>query len=224
MDIKQLLDEAVEELIKNDDGCNPNSPDSIENQLEKKRAEYREYLELKPFKLRIEQAIEVVQAELPAVLGEDRYSAFMSDLAEAGRILTENPELQGEKLGLSQNSFDCLFSVGETLLKKNEAERAAALFTLLTVLDPSWFRHWFYLGMALQDLKEYKEAVKAYEKANKITEESPLPHFFLTECFLSLDDPQNASVHFEKAKEIVATLPAHPDFERFISELEAHIQ
>jgi hypothetical protein len=46
----------------------------------------------------------------------------------------------------------------------------------------------------------------------------------LAECFVSLDDLQNASVHFEKAKEIVAILPAHPDFERLISELEARIK
>jgi len=117
-----------------------------------------------------------------------------------------------------------LFTFAESLLKKNEFEKAAALFTLLTVLDSVWYRHWFFLGISLQGIKEYKEAIKAYKKANEISEESPLPHFFLAECFTDLDDLQNASTHFEKAKEKVATLPSHPDFERLINELGARIK
>ena len=96
MDDKQLLNEAIEELLKENDGVNPNSPIPIEEQLEKKRAEYREYLELKPLKSRIEKSIEILQSEMSKMMEEDNYEVLMSELVDAGEMLTEHPEIQGK--------------------------------------------------------------------------------------------------------------------------------
>jgi hypothetical protein len=92
MDQDALLKDALQELMEQNDGVNPNSPIPIEQQLEAKRAEYKRTLEMKPLKEKIEQAVESIQGELKHKMQEDAHEALMIELARAGNILVETPE------------------------------------------------------------------------------------------------------------------------------------
>ena len=151
----KLFDEALEALLKENDGVNPNAPIPIEQQIEKKREEYREYLKFEPLKEKIQQALELIQGELAKALPEDEKEMVLEDLADAGTFLTTYPEAEGEDLGISEETLVILYEFAVVKLKKNEVKAAASLFTLLTVLDSRWYRHWYFLAIALQELKEY---------------------------------------------------------------------
>lgn len=220
MDSELLLKQALKELMDEDDGVNPNSPIPIDQQLAARRARYQKILELTPFKERIQKAAETIQNEMITAMEPEEYEPLIAQLSAAAETLTENPEKQGQELGISQKSLDLLFIYGENKLKEGAFTEAAALFTLLTVLDRSWFRHWFFLGVAHQELKEFDEAIKAYKMANEIAEEDPLAHLFSAECYIALSDVQNGQLHLDKAKTIMQGLPQNPDWVRMVDELE----
>jgi tetratricopeptide (TPR) repeat protein len=221
MDNELLLKQVLTDLMKEDDGVTINSPIPIDQQLQRKRLQYMKMLELTSFKERIQKAVETVQDQMQRLLPDEEYSALIAELAQAADLLVESPEKQGKELGLSQKTLDLLVSLAETKLKEGVFEEAASLFTLLTVLDRSWYRYWLFLGVALQELKEYNEAIQAYKTATEITEEDPLAHLFSAECYCNLSDLQNTQLHLDKAKVIMQGLPPNAEWERLVAELEA---
>ena len=224
MDSKQLLEETLKELMQQNDGVNPNSPIPIEQQLEAKRAEYRKMLEFAPLKKRITHAMEVVEGPIKEALDIEAYEKLGVELANAADILVESPEKQGEELGISQETLDTLFTFAENKLKEQAFDDAAAILTLLTVLDRSWFRHWFFLGVSLQELNVLDEAIKAYEQANEITDLDPLVHIFSAECYADLSDMQKAKLHLDKAKTIMQGLEPNPVWQERVATLETRVK
>lgn len=224
MDSDLLLKQALKELMAEDDGVNPNSPIPIDQQLAAKRARYQKMLELQPFKERVQRAAGIIIGEMASTMEPEEYEAFTTELMAAGEALVENPEKQGQELGLTQKSEDLLFAFGEKKLKTENFTDAEAIFTLLTVLDRSWFRHWFFLGVAQQELKEFDEAIKAYAKANEITEEDPLAHLFTAECYAALSDVQNGQLHLDKAKVIMQGMSENIEWQSRVDELESKLK
>lgn len=206
--MENLVNEAIEELMQADNGYNPNSSIPFEQQLEKKRAEYQKLLELSDLKSKIQKAVELIQKEI-------KDDMLLEELADAAEMLSIQP------LRISQKTFDTLFVFGKDKFEQGQVEDACAIFTLLTVLGPGWFRHWLYLGATLQELKEYKEAIEAYKNAISIMEEEPLSHLFTAECFLDLSDKQQAAVHLEKAK---SNIQDNPDLKARVSIIEQRLK
>ena len=218
------VEEIIDDLMKQNDGVNPNSPIPVEQQLEKKRAEYRQLLELASFKERTTLAIETIQRDMATTMPADEFENLLSEIADAAEVLATSPEKQGVELGLSKDTLEKIFAFAHKTLTDGKLSESTALFTLLTTLDGSWFRHWFYLGVSLQEQKEYEEAVKAYAQANLITEQDPLAHLNTAECYVDRGDMQQARLHLDKGKEIVQKEPANPAWKSIIDELEAKIK
>ena len=218
------VESIIDELMKEDDGVNPNSRFPVEQQLAAKREDYRRFLELKPFKDRIILAVATIEQEMQTLLPEEEYESLIAELAHAGKILESTPEKQGSELGVTTTTLDKLYEFAHKAMKINRMDEAIAILTLLTTLDRSWFRHWFLLGVALQEQKHYKDALEAYEMANTISEEAPLAHLFSAECYYNLADMQKASAHLHKGKGIAQHQSNNLEWTQIIDELETKIK
>lgn len=217
------VEEAVEELMKQNDGVNPNSSIPVEQQLESKRIEYRKLLEFAPIKTRVTRAMELVEGVIKEKLDTDAYEELVVELADAADALVESPENQGKKLGISQKNLDLLFTFAQNKLDESAYSDAAALLTLLTVLDRSLFKYWFFLGAALQEQHDLNEALDAYRQASEIAHEDPLVHIFSAECYAELNDMQNAHLHLNKAKVCMQGFEPHSSWQERIVALEAKL-
>lgn len=198
-----LVEAALQQLMAENDGVNPQSFIPIHEQLAAKRAEYIKILEFKSFKSRIEHAINLICSKIKNTISADQFELLLQELAHAGDVLVENPEIQSNQLGSTPNTINILFENAKSYLNKAQFVDAAALFTLCTVLDNTAFRYWFLLGVSLQQLKEYQDAIQAYETANLIFEQEPLVQLFLAECYNDLLDTQKAKLYLDKAQEVI---------------------
>lgn len=223
MEKEQTDEEIVEELMKTDDGFNPNSPIPREQQLEHKRAIYRELLEMRPMKEKIPLALETILQELPKKVSPEQQEEMLAELDDAGELLASSPEIESKKLGISEETFDMLYTIGEEKFDQNPAV-AVAIFTLLAVLDSGRFRNWYLLGQAELAVKNYDEAIRAFENCNKISEAEPVAHLLLTGCYIEKLDFQQALSHLESGKRIMQNAPENPEWQGLAEQLDAQLQ
>jgi type III secretion system low calcium response chaperone LcrH/SycD len=78
------------------------------------------------------------------------------------------------------------------LYEKGDYRGAAQLFTQLVLTDPFSLHYWQGLASSKQMGKEYQAAVHAWSLVALLKENDPLPHFHAAECFLSLDEKEDA--------------------------------
>ncbi len=220
MPVDTLFNEALEALLKENDGVIPGAPISFDQQIERKKEEYKEYLKFEPLQERITHALEVIQEKLVASLPENEREWLLEDLAEAGEQMVAHPEAEGEALGISNETLSVLQEFAESELKKNEIKAAVSVCTLLTVLDSRLYRHWYFLAIGLQELKEYQEAINAYSKAKEISQESPLCDLYMAECYIELADKEKAYYHLDRAKELASK---SAQYEHILMDLEKRV-
>lgn len=139
----ELVEAALQELMAENDGVSPHSSIPVEQQLAAKRTEYLKMLELKPFKARIQLAMDLIRHQIRAILTQDQFDLLLLELSFAADILAATPEKQGDELGISQQTLDILFHFAQNCLREGKSTEAAAVLTLCTVLDRSRFSHWF---------------------------------------------------------------------------------
>lgn len=77
---------------------------------------------------------------------------------------------------------------------------AADFFTQLVMHDPYDIRFWKGLASSLQMKKEYKGALRAWAIFALLSRHDPAGHFHAAECFLSLDDKEEAKKALALAK------------------------
>jgi tetratricopeptide (TPR) repeat protein len=217
------FEQCLEELMKENDGFDPNSLMSREQQIERKREEYRQLLQMKTFREKIEFASEVILKEMPTRLSEEENDNLITELSLAGDTLLESPEVRGDALGITKPVMDSINSLALEMLNNAKTKEAVALFSLLSVLDPSWYRHWFYLGVAEQEEKQYDEAIKAYDKANEIVDNDPKAHLLAAECYLAKSDSYQARQHLDAANAIIQKQPNNPDWQDHYARLDAQV-
>lgn len=78
------------------------------------------------------------------------------------------------------------------LYEKGDYRSAAHLFTQLVLTDPYSEHYWQGLASSKQMAREYLAAVHAWSLCALLNEKDPLPHFHAAECFLSLDEKEEA--------------------------------
>lgn len=105
-----------------------------------------------------------------------------------------------EILGISEQeisplSFEMerqLYATAFGLYEKGDYRGASQLFTQLIVTDPFSEHYWQGLASSKQMSRDYLAAVHAWSMVALLKEGDPLPHFHAAECFLSLDEKEDA--------------------------------
>lgn len=113
-------------------------------------------------------------------------------------------------LGISENEISPIplelerqfYATAFGLYEKGDYRGAAQLFTQLVLTDPFSVHYWQGLASSKQMAKEYHAAVHAWSLAALLRENDPLPHFHAAECFLSLDEKEDALKALDAALEL----------------------
>lgn len=85
-----------------------------------------------------------------------------------------------------------LYATAFGMYEKGDYLSASQLFTQLVLSDPFSEHYWLGLAGAKQMARDYKAAVHAWGLLALLKEGDPLPHFHAAECFLSLDEKEEA--------------------------------
>jgi len=114
-----------------------------------------------------------------------------------------------EILGISENEVAPIplemegqfYASAFGLYEKGDYRGAGHLFTQLVLTDPYSEHYWQGLASAKQMARDYLAAVHAWSMVALLREGDPLPHFHAAECFLSLDEKQEALKALDAALE-----------------------
>ena len=113
-------------------------------------------------------------------------SAFQQEVMEVLGITDD--EISPIPLELERSFYSTAFG----LYEKGDYRGAAQLFTQLVLTDPFSIHYWQGLASSKQMAREYHAAVHAWSLVALLRENDPLPHFHAAECFLSLDEKEDA--------------------------------
>ncbi len=113
-------------------------------------------------------------------------------------------------LGLSNSEISALpldqerpfYATAFGLYEKGDYRGAAQLFTQLVLTDPYSEHYWRGLASSKQMAQDYLAAVHAWAMLALLKEKDPLPHFHAAECFLSLDEKEEALKALDAALEL----------------------
>jgi type III secretion system low calcium response chaperone LcrH/SycD len=114
-----------------------------------------------------------------------------------------------EILGISEKKISSIpleqeeqvYAIAFGLYEKGDYRSAAQLFTQLVLTDPFSEHYWQGLASSKQMTRDYRAAVHAWSLVALLKEKDPQPHFHAAECFLSLDEKEDASKALDAALE-----------------------
>ena len=107
--------------------------------------------------------------------------------------------------GLTQQNIESLYLVAHTLYMEGRYQEACPLFQLMAFYDHYDKRAWMGAASCLEQLKDYKTAIRGYACASMLDPENPDPVYHSLNCFLELDDiPQSIN-----ALDVIISLVNH---------------
>lgn len=115
-----------------------------------------------------------------------RYSAFQKEVMEVLGI--SDKDASPISLEMEREVYATAFG----LYEKGDYRGACQLFTQLILTDPYSEYYWRGLASSKQMAREYLAAVHAWGMVALLKENDPLPHFHAAECFLSMDEKEEA--------------------------------
>ncbi len=113
-------------------------------------------------------------------------STFQKEVMDILEI-SEN-EISSVPLEMERQFYATAFG----LYEKGDYRGASQLFTQLVLTDPFSAHYWQGLASSKQMAREYMAAVHAWSMIALLQENDPLPHFHAAECFLSLEEKDEA--------------------------------
>jgi type III secretion system low calcium response chaperone LcrH/SycD len=114
-----------------------------------------------------------------------------------------------EILGYTPESMEKFYKVAHNLYQKQDYQRAADSFVFLTTLNPYVHNYWLGLGMSEQLCNNFQGALLAYAMAILTDIENPITHYHSGNCYLALNDVNNAIQSYEMAIRCAADNEAH---------------
>ena len=91
------------------------------------------------------------------------------------------------------------------LYEKGDYRSAGQLFTQLVLSDPYSEHYWKGLASSKQMARDYMAAVHAWSMVALLDEGDPLSHFHAAECFLSLEEKEEALKALDAALNLCRT-------------------
>lgn len=113
-------------------------------------------------------------------------------------------------LGISENEISPVplemerqfYATAFGLYEKGDYRGASQLFTQLVLTDPYSEHYWHGLASSKQMARDYMAAIHAWSMVALLKERDPLPHFHAAECFLSLDEKEEALLALDAALDL----------------------
>lgn len=93
---------------------------------------------------------------------------------------------------LSVYEMEQIYAQGYHHYQNNLLDEAENAFRLLVWLNPYKSKYWMGLAATLQMVAKYEEALHAYAVCTLLDEKNPYPHYHALNCYLALDDREEA--------------------------------
>lgn len=148
---------------------------------------------------------------------------FLESLPLKDVPLTENTTIQSV-LGISDYVLHCFYTVGYHLLEDKQYKLASNIFLMLSVLNPLVKDHWMALGMAEHEEKQYERALNAYAMACILDFQNPLPHFAAVNCYVALEDFDNADAELSLAQECIKNTDNPTEWAAYFESIDSELK
>lgn len=103
-----------------------------------------------------------------------------------------------DAMGFSNETIEYIYSYGYRLYNNGNYKKAADVFAMLLVLDPTDSRFPLALGACNHRLKNWAEAVQNYYLAGVLEATSPLPFYYIFDCYIQNNFLQEAALCLEE--------------------------
>lgn len=110
-------------------------------------------------------------------------------------------------LNIPREVLDFTYDEAYRMYRGGHYERAQQYFDLLNVLDHKEKNYILGFAACLQMRKRYKNAADMYDILANIIPTSPLPHFYKYECYMQLNQQEQARESLEKVIELAGSSP-----------------
>ena len=110
---------------------------------------------------------------------------------------------------ITSDELDAVYAIAYTEYGQQHYDKAEKLFLFLCLFDHRQQKHWMGLGAARQQVGNPKGAAEAYMMAGVLDHADPLPPLQIAECFLALNDLDNAENALQLALHNASQDPRH---------------
>lgn len=118
---------------------------------------------------------------------------------------------------VSAEKAEAIYVIAFELYQKGDYAKATTLFGGLVLARKKEFKYWLGLGASHQMLKHYMKALNAYQFAQEIAPEHPMPYFHSAECYWSQNRPKDALETLKKAEK--RALKYSKKYENFLDQI-----
>lgn len=118
-------------------------------------------------------------------------------------VLAKSETLQ-QAYGITTKEMEELYAKAYEFYQSNKYQEAFSLFRWLLIFNPFIQKYWMGFAASQQLLKLYEGALHGYAVAALLQDENPYPHFHAYECYMSLENREEALKALEEASELAA--------------------
>jgi type III secretion system low calcium response chaperone LcrH/SycD len=164
----------------------------------------------------IETAINTVGKDLSPELKETFTKAIK-------RMETEGIS-RYEALGFQEGQLEWFYAKGFALYNLGKYKEAIAVFKYLISLDPSKAKYFLGLGACYFMQKRYDLAMYPYILASQLDRVTPIPMYYLAECFMKLGEKGEALVVYDQILDLIENNPFYQHLKTRIHMMADHLR
>ena len=129
----------------------------------------------------------------------------------AGKMLDELAKGEGLKAlhKLGTRDMEAIYGMARSLYQNGRYDRARSAFQFLCLFDHMEPRWWVGLGAAMQRLKDYQGAARAYAYSILLDDTNPTPQLHAGYCLMNLGEYEEAQSVLEDAVLAAQREPKH---------------
>jgi len=227
-DLEKKIDSYVDELELEEDPTHK-SLVNAKAKRESIRLEIKEAIKLPELSKNINTAMEIIFNEGKKYLSPESAEILTRDFSNAAEILDQltiegaNVNLQ-ELTKISDESMKSLVEIAIAKFSEANYVGSLSLFSLLTILNPSYSEYWFRFGLAAQKCEQLELASRAYAAALELDPNLLGAKVFGAECFLSRNLKEEARTEILAAKKMVEENATDPMWLELIANIEASLK
>ncbi|KAF3362291.1 Type III secretion specific chlamydia chaperone 2 [Chlamydiales bacterium STE3] len=151
-----------------------------------------------------QQVREIIEKLTPNLSPEDRaqQEALLSEVVDEGKLLKD-------VLNVSDDTIEYLYSQAYRLYKTGKYKDSSRYFHILYMLNGLDLRFTMGIAACHHMQKEYQKAVEWYFVCAALDENSPLPYYHISDCFLKMEENLSALIAL---KMLEARITDEPQF------------
>lgn len=224
---------ALEESIKEYVDMKMKEEDPMNNQLlpravrrEKLFEEVRKTLDFSELEKNVTTALKIFKDEGQRYLSETEYAALLQEIKQMGFRLKslDVKNLDEERLksvyDFSPECLNSILKIGVAKFNEGLLPECQSVLTFLTTIKADEPEYEYRLGLVAQKSGQYDIAVRAYEAATNLDPQLIEAHIFAAQCYLNIQQRDNAIKELDKAKNILKSTKVEQDWQEQISNIE----